>query len=826
MKKIVLLGFLVLLLTVLSVTAQSDELAGTWIGFFGPDFTMMRFSRDGSLSLLYTMYDLYTEYSGTYQAEGGRILFDRSDGEQDEMAYAFADGKLILDWNGELVYTRIDDSFFPADPEASPFIGENMKYRIEMADDGGIRIIEFTGDAETVEIPSTVFGIPVTEIGDDAVCYKEEMKHLILPDGIRKIGVRAFEENAPLEDIRLPDTLEFIGGGAFMYDYNLKEIIIPERVKTIEGSAFWQCSFLRRIVLPEGLEEIGEEAFEGIYRPTFFVRSGSYAERFCQENEYRYTALDGELWERIFREGAIPAEAIPDTTDPDLVGSWVTIRGEDLVFFRFSSDGSDLTVLDANGYYPETYNGLWEADGQTIFYDWAGYGEGEPIPYYFEDEKLYLTWDWFGEKVVCSRIDDSLFPDEQVDSPYLGENKVYWFYPLEDGTLQISGYSGSDETVEIPAEIYGYPVTSIGGTAFMSTDGLKHVVIPEGITAIYGQSFANNHELESVQLPGTLEKIGYASFEFCSALKEIVIPEGVTFIESDAFWGCDSLTKITLPESLEGIDENGAFNYNTLDSIRFTVTEGSYAEQYCRENGLNCFSPDGVRLTSGTEPDEEVYDEPVDGPEEEEPFWWEAEQEPTEAVNEEAFDVPYEEPVNGDKDLYDEAMALYKDEKYFSARQAFFMSGYGDSEEWAEKCIQPWPSTGEVWHDRSQWLQDMELTIVVEQPEDTGMLIRIYKDKAPVSYLFLSGSDTVTVRLPGNGYYEIKDGVGYNWYGIKEAFGGEGSYETMTFDENGTERVYLQSYYAYTLSINVRSAEPKGDDVYSESMDWSNFVEE
>ena len=52
MKKIVVFVLLMILIVVLPVAAQADELAGTWIGFFGPDFTMMRFSQDGSLSLL------------------------------------------------------------------------------------------------------------------------------------------------------------------------------------------------------------------------------------------------------------------------------------------------------------------------------------------------------------------------------------------------------------------------------------------------------------------------------------------------------------------------------------------------------------------------------------------------------------------------------------------------------------------------------------------------------------------------------------------------------------------------------------------------------
>ena len=62
MKKIVLLSVLLILLSVLPVTAQSDELAGTWVGFLGPDFTFMRFSQNGgNLAVIDTLNESYTE---------------------------------------------------------------------------------------------------------------------------------------------------------------------------------------------------------------------------------------------------------------------------------------------------------------------------------------------------------------------------------------------------------------------------------------------------------------------------------------------------------------------------------------------------------------------------------------------------------------------------------------------------------------------------------------------------------------------------------------------------------------------------------------------
>ena len=48
----------------------------------------------------------------------------------------------------------------------------------------------------------------------------------------------------------------------------------------------------------------------------------------------------------------------------------------------------------------------------------------------------------------------------------------------------------------------------------------------------------------------------------------------------------------------------------------------------------------------------------------------------------------------------------------------------------------------------------------------------------------------------------------------------------MTFDDYGAKTVYLRSNYTYTLSINVSTPDPKGEDVYSEPENWDDFVEQ
>lgn len=180
-------------------------------------------------------------------------------------------------------------------------------------------------------------------------------------------------------------------------------------------------------------------------------------------------------------------------------------------------------------------------------------------------------------------------------------------------------------------------------------------------------------------------------------------------------------------------------------------------------------------------------------------------------------------PSEGDAALYEQAYKLYEEKQYYDAHELFIRSQYGDWERMAKKCVRRWPNNGEIWHDSTQWLRDTNLTFKVEQPEDTAVFIRIYKENRPLSYVFVGGTDTVTVGIPGNANYTIKDGVGSEWYGPTDTFGANGAYETMTFGENERQTVYLESRLNYTITINVEDA--IGEDIGYEDEDWQNFTE-
>ena len=68
---------------------------------------------------------------------------------------------------------------------------------------------------------------------------------------------------------------------------------------------------------------------------------------------------------------------------------------------------------------------------------------------------------------------------------------------LEDGTAQIIWFTGDEHHYDIPAELDGVPVTSIGCRAFSGCSLLHSVVVPEGV-----------------------EHIGYWAFRACYKLRE------------------------------------------------------------------------------------------------------------------------------------------------------------------------------------------------------------------------------------------------------------------------------------------------------------------
>ena len=98
-------------------------------------------------------------------------------------------------------------------------------------------------------------------------------------------------------------------------------------------------------------------------------------------------------------------------------------------------------------------------------------------------------------------------------------------YTITDGEVKITGYDDSDVSLEIPSEIEGYPVTSIGDYAFYECFHVTEITLPNSITEIGFNALPCS--LRRITLPNNLKEIDGA---FCSRLRNLIIPESVKYI--------------------------------------------------------------------------------------------------------------------------------------------------------------------------------------------------------------------------------------------------------------------------------------------------------
>lgn len=95
---------------------------------------------------------------------------------------------------------------------------------------------------------------------------------LIIPEGVKEIGLYTFCNCEKLEKVLIPESVKYIRFGSFLDCKKLREVKIPESVKGIGNIAFCDCHRLKKVEIPEGVEEIWDCAFYGCEEATITLR--------------------------------------------------------------------------------------------------------------------------------------------------------------------------------------------------------------------------------------------------------------------------------------------------------------------------------------------------------------------------------------------------------------------------------------------------------------------------------------------------------------------------------------------------------------------------
>ena len=454
-----------------------------------------------------------------------------------------------------------------------------------------------------ITIPEEAKGYRVVRIETSAF-EQAAITSVFIPNSVKTIGSYAFQRCVDLKSVRLSEQLTRIEGFLFYGCKSLTNIDIPEGVTSIGDYAFAGCEQLKEINIPSGVEQFGGNVFCN----TGFTSLPKLPESLTvipKSMFYECTQLTSiEIPENItiieecafgrcpISEIEIPASVthigvaafancknITDLTIPDNV--------TEIGFNAFNGCSNLKTVkLSANitslnqGIFTECSslesiiipNGV-KSIGKFAFMYCSSLGS----------INLPETLEEIGEQAFfgCSSLKQLFIPQNFVRFKK-DENNTYWSF-IYGCTSLTSVVVDEDNPVFDSRDNCNAIIETASNTLVAGCITTK---IPEGITVIGSWAFGGFHDLTSITLPHSLNRIEQSAFNG-SGLREITLPENVTYIGAYAFSSCNSLKDFYCCAEKVPEAESSAFGNTNLKEVTLHVPAASISAYQATEPWKN-----------------------------------------------------------------------------------------------------------------------------------------------------------------------------------------------------------------------------------------------
>ena len=378
----------------------------------------------------------------------------------------------------------------------------------DRVDDDYGHIEGYKGEGETVTVPDTVNGKPVTSVRHLAFC-RTGVKTVTLPDAVTVLPDRIFDGCALLEAVNF-STVTSVGDMAFYDCVNLKSIVFESGLTEIGERAFANCTSLTTVTLPDTVMVIGDRCFWG---------DGSLE------------AIDTPSVETLGECAFYECGSITELSFPSVVSIGVYA-------FRYCNKLAELTIGDKL----ESIHVNWCIDTDAL----KKVNIDSPVP------EMMFYWNQTVEEVNLGEgvtsIGKSAFA---YSSGITNITLPATLTEIGENAFNQSKLSGE---LTIPAS-----VKSIGYSAFYGTD-ITSLTIENGVESIGGSAFTST-DITSLTIPASVKSIGATAFMYCDSLAQITLSEGLETIGGRAFAikGAETL-EIVLPSTVKSIG-NGCFNH-------------------------------------------------------------------------------------------------------------------------------------------------------------------------------------------------------------------------------------------------------------------------
>lgn len=462
------------------------------------------------------------------------------------------------------------------DPYASIEESDKSMFLYEDNGDGTVSLTGFNSEytekiPDALKLPVSYDNKPITKISQRAITNVTEfsnVKILVVPEGIREIGLGAFGAATNIEELYLPSTLESIGVSVFTNSKTLKKVTLPnvivssssqnyrvsdlfsasktsiEEVKfsgkiiSIGNSAFDGFTGLKSIIIPNYVESIGNKAFNG-----------------C-------TALTGKI--------TIPSEVTQ-------IGTQAFNKCNNISEIDLSKAAKLESIGDQAFANNDLVNKITIPEGVTIV------GNGA-FSYFKSLEEIYFpsTLQTIGANVCTgdATIKRITIPNVIVSNNTQGYNSNGQFSASKtsieevkfSGEITAIGNNAFDGFTGLKSVKFTDSIQSIGNYSFRNCTALTgEVVIPAEITQIGQYAFSNCKSISSINFTraSKLTTIGRNAFSGNESITEVVLPEGLIDIGIAAFSSDTNLTNATIPESVTTIGSNAFGSCNLLTQIKY-----------------------------------------------------------------------------------------------------------------------------------------------------------------------------------------------------------------------------------------------------------------
>jgi len=324
--------------------------------------------------------------------------------------------------------------------------------------------------------------VSIKSIGDSAFWFCNSLKEIRIPDGVTSIDDSVFRVCESLTEIKIPDGVTSIGDYAFCSCKNLKKIKIPDGITSIGYSAFSYCKSLTEIKIPASITFIGEEAFHDCYGLT----------------EIKIPDGTAKIGKRTFQLCTnLKSITIPDSVTS--IGDWAFDACRNLTEIKIPDSVTKVGNAVFDGC--EQLKEIYYPAGRGFERNLSAGNNAKLIPYTIAPP---------------AQVKPSL-PAVKAkparESPKSANERK--FFPVVEPAPEKLRWKveGKKLTVGGVREIKFY---SYGELPWVdSVDAIQHIVIEAGVEKISANAFSECKRLELLTIPASVKTIGDCAFTFC-----------------------------------------------------------------------------------------------------------------------------------------------------------------------------------------------------------------------------------------------------------------------------------------------------------------------